>query len=100
VPLLTAALGLPYIRRGLDQAAVLQSRLTLVGMVVNLAVAILLLVYTLGDNRLVLQMGLWRAPFGITVIADGLSAIMLTLTAILAFATVLFAHGTLDGRAK
>lgn len=100
VPLVTAALGLPVIRRGLEAAAVSQNRLAGLGMLANLAVAILLLVYTLGDRRLVLQVGLWRAPFGITLLADGLSAIMLTLTAILALASVVYASGTLDARAK
>lgn len=100
VPMITAALGLPFIRRGLERAAVSQNRLAGIGMVANLAVAILLLVYTLGDRRLVLQVGLWRAPYGITLIADGLSGIMLTLTAILSLATVLYASGTLDARAK
>lgn len=100
VPLLTAALGLPFIRRGLERAAVTQNRLAGLGMLLNLAVALLLLVYTLNDRRLVLQVGLWPAPFGITLLADGLSAIMLTLTAILALATVVYASGTLDARAK
>ncbi len=100
IPLLTAALGLPSIRRGLQSAAVWQQRFAILGLIANLATAILLLVYTLGDRRLVFQVGLWPAPFGITIIADGLSAIMLTLTAILALATVVYAGGTLDARAK
>ena len=50
----------------------------------EMMVAIAILLYTISDHRLVLQAGLWPAPFGITLFADGLSAIMLTLTAILA----------------
>lgn len=100
IPLLTAALGLPFIRRGLERAAVTQNRLAGLGMLLNLAVSLLLLVYTLSDRRLVLQVGLWPAPFGITLIADAFSAIMLTLTAILSLATVVYASGTLDARAK
>ncbi|HXF61274.1 MAG TPA: proton-conducting transporter membrane subunit [Caldilineaceae bacterium] len=100
IPLLAAALGLPFIRWGLQRAARWQYRLALLGMVANLAVALVLLAYTVGGNRLVLQMGLWPAPFGITVMADGLTAIMLTLTAILALATVLYAGGTLDARVR
>ncbi len=100
IPLLTAALGLPFIRWGYRNAAKWQRRLAILGVTANLAVAVMLLVYTLGGRRLVLQMGLWPAPFGITVMADGLSAIMLTLSGILAFTTIFYAMGTLDQRER
>ncbi len=56
--------------------------------------------YTLQGNRLVLQMGLWPAPYGITVICDALSATMLTVTSILALAILPFAVGTMDSHRK
>ncbi len=62
----------------------------------NLTVALTLLAYTLQGNRLVHQMGGWPAPFGITVMADALSAIMLSATAILTAVVLPFAIGTLD----
>lgn len=101
IPLFTAALGLAFSRWGDRRTARVQQLLALIGITLNLALALWLLYHTIVLNeRLVLQMGLWAAPFGITVIADGLSAIMLTLTAILAAAITPYAMGTLDERSR
>ncbi|MCB0063844.1 MAG: hypothetical protein KDE19_17095, partial [Caldilineaceae bacterium] len=101
LPMVMAGLGLAFSRWGYRRSARVQRLLTLVAVTANLAVALLLLYATIGgDQRIVYQMGLWPAPFGITVVADGLSAIMLTLTAILAAATVPYAMGTLDQRER
>ncbi len=100
IPLLMAALSLTFSRWGYRRSVKWQRNLAVLATIANLAVAILLLVHTLSGNRLVYQMGLWPAPFGITVVADGLSAILLTLTAILAVAAVPYAAGTLDQRAR
>lgn len=100
IPSLAAALGLLvsyWWRRDVDSW---QYRISFVGTLANLAASVLLLIATLGGQRLVLQMGGWTAPFGITVYADALSAIMLTVTAILALATTLYAGGTLDDRKR
>lgn len=99
IPMLAAALGLTFTRWGYRQSTYVQRTLTLVTVGLNLLLAFWLLYHTIGRNeRIVLQMGVWPAPFGITVIADGLSAIMLTLTAILAVAITVYAIGTLDER--
>lgn len=99
LPLLGAALGLlvaPGIR---PQKIPIQRALALGAISLNLAVALWLLYTTVGhDQRVVLQMGGWQAPFGITLAADGFSAIMLTLTALLMLATFFYAIGTLDQR--
>lgn len=100
IPLLCAALGLPFVRWGWDRAARWQRGLAAVGVLANLVVAVTLLVYTLNDNRLVMEMGNWPAPFGIVLVADGLTAIMLTLSGTLTAATVFYAMGTLDQRAR
>lgn len=101
LPMMAAALGLAFSRWGYRQAAQIQRIIALLAVAGNLAVAILLLTVTIGENqRIVLQMGLWAAPYGITVVADGLSTIMLTLTAILAAAIVPYAMGTLDQRER
>ncbi len=100
IPSLAAALSLLvsyWWRRDVDSW---QYRITFVGTVANLVVSILLLMTTLGGHRMFLQMGGWVAPFGITVYADALSALMLTLTAVLALTTTLFAGGTLDDRKR
>lgn len=100
IPLLTAALGLPFVRWGWARAASWQRGLAVVGVLANLAVAVILLVYTLRGNRLVMTMGNWPAPFGIALVADGLTAIMLTLSGILTATTVFYAMGTLDARSR
>lgn len=99
LPLLGAALGLlvaPGTRR---KEIPIQRGLAIGAIVLNLLAALWIGYQTLGLNgRIVLQMGAWQAPFGITLVADGLSAIMLILTGILALATVIYAIGTLDQR--
>jgi len=100
IPLCAAALGLVFSQTRYRQHTTrMQQGLTLVTVVLNLLLALWLLYETVGLNqRLVLQMGLWPAPFGVTIIADGLSAIMLTLTGILALAITPYAMGTMDDR--
>jgi multicomponent Na+:H+ antiporter subunit D len=98
--MLFAAVGLALARWGMLRAAIWQYRLSLLAGFANLAVAIAILTTTLNGQRIVLQMGGYPAPFGITLVADGLAAIMLVLTGILAVATVLYAGGTLDERAR
>lgn len=100
IPMVGAALGLTARRWGGSRTTRIQRSLTSVAAGLNLLVAILILVATISGQRIVAQMGLWPAPFGITLFADGLSAIMLTLTAILVAATVSFAMGTLDERER
>lgn len=100
IPSLAAALGLFVSYWGRQNVVIWQYRITFLGTLANLTAAIILLIATLGGQRLVLQMGGWAAPFGITVFADALSAIMITITAILALATTLYAGGTLDDRKR
>jgi multicomponent Na+:H+ antiporter subunit D len=47
---------------------------------------------------LVVQVGNWPAPFGITLVADMLSAVMVLLTGVIAVAVAVFALGSLDAR--
>ncbi|MEZ4613947.1 MAG: proton-conducting transporter membrane subunit [Caldilineaceae bacterium] len=101
LPLIAAALGLAFSRWGYRETMRIQRAIAVVTVALNLLVAILLLNAAIGGNqRLVYHMGLWHAPFGITVVADGLSTIMLTLTAILAAAILPYAIGTLDQRER
>jgi multicomponent K+:H+ antiporter subunit D len=46
------------------------------------------------------ELGDWTAPFGIVVVLDRLSALMLVLTALLAAGVLLYALGGWDGRGK
>lgn len=101
IPLLAASLGLIFAHWGYRRTLQVQRLLTALAVTINLFVAVRLFTYTIGqDQRLVLQAGLWPAPYGITLLADGLSAIMLILTAILAAGIVPYAIGTLDQRER
>ncbi|MBX3009944.1 MAG: hypothetical protein KF832_00505 [Caldilineaceae bacterium] len=99
LPMCAAAIGLVFSQAGYRYTMRVQKSLALGTVVLNLLMTVWLLYATVGqDQRLVLQMGLWPAPFGITLIADGLTTIMLTLTGILALAITPYAMGTLDER--
>lgn len=47
-------------------------------------------------GRQVVQSSNWAAPFGITLVADGMSAIMLFLTGLLTLMTIIYSFATLD----
>ncbi|MGB5048790.1 MAG: hypothetical protein WBO46_07655, partial [Caldilineaceae bacterium] len=72
LPLFAAALLLAVSRWGGRQRLSLQRWLAAGALTVNLVVVLALAQFTLDGQRLVLQMGGWQAPFGITLIADGL----------------------------
>ena len=50
------------------------------------------------DDELAKQFGAWPAPFGITLVVDRLSALMLCLTAALGLGSLLYAVGGDDRR--
>ncbi len=63
-----------------------------------LVVAIALLIVVQRDGIQVTQMGGWTAPFGITIVADLFSAIMLVAAALIAVPCLLFAASMVDDR--
>lgn len=67
-----------------------QKRLTLIGSGLYLIASIVILFRTLADGYLVLQMGQWPAPFGISLVTDVLASIMVVLTAIVYVAASLY----------
>ena len=69
---------------------------SLAGNVILLAAALLLLAQVYKEGILVAQMGSWDAPFGITIIADYLSAAMVLITAITATAVSIYAIADID----
>lgn len=97
-PGLAAALGLLFYGWGSRRSVTWQFSLAIVGLLINLGAAISVLATTMDGTRLVLQMGQYQAPFGITIIADAMSAVMLFFTALLGLTTVIYARGTLDDR--
>jgi multicomponent Na+:H+ antiporter subunit D len=88
IPLLGAALTLALGRRSRYQVAV--SVLALSAIVVISAV---LLVLVDQDGPAVVHVGGWQAPFGIVLVADRLSAIMLLVSALMLLGVLLFAVG-------
>ncbi len=100
IPMVFAALGLVRVRLSQYESLEPQRNLAVIATILNLLVSVAILSHTINIGRLSLQVGTWPAPFGITLVADGLSGIMLTLTAILAAATVPYSIKTLDGRKR
>ncbi|MEX2639432.1 MAG: Na+/H+ antiporter subunit D [Balneolales bacterium] len=91
IPLLTACLAV--IARKSNK---LQRWLGVLGMVAQIIVSILLLWTVMTDGILADQMGNWAAPFGITLVADLLSAIMIVITAVMGFAVAVYSLADID----
>jgi multicomponent Na+:H+ antiporter subunit D len=67
-----------------------QKRITLVASVFYALISVELLLQTLDSGYLVLQMGQWPAPFGISLVSDVLGAVMIVLTGIVFVAGALY----------
>lgn len=90
IPLLTLAICAALWKHGLAQ------RLTsLAGSLLLLAAAIVLLTAVYDGRVLATDLGSWRAPFGITLVADLFSAAMVVITGIMALAVSVY--GLVDG---
>ena len=100
IPMIFAALGLLRLRRNQYENLAWQRNLAIVATILNLVIALTILQHTLTVGRISLQVGNWQAPFGITLLADGLTGIMLSLTAILAATIVPFSIKTMDDRQR
>jgi len=85
VPLLTAAFAILS-----REHPVVQRCLSLSGIVVLFIVGFILMGQVLEHNYLTVQVGGWEAPYGITLIADLLAAIMVLFTGLIGFAVILY----------
>ena len=93
VPLATAIACLfAWRRRGLQRA------LSVAGAALLLGVATLLLLQVSSQGIQVMRAGSWPAPFGITLVADLLAAIMVLLTGITGLAVAVYSLGSVDER--
>jgi multicomponent Na+:H+ antiporter subunit D len=63
-----------------------------------LAAGIALLIAVRQEGYLVVEVGGWPAPFGIVLVADLLSAIMVVLTGLIGFAVALYSLSTVEAR--
>jgi len=70
--------------------------LSLGSCVALLAISILLIVQVWHQDVVAAQMGGWPAPFGITLVADLLSAVMVVITAITGLAVAVYAMADID----
>jgi multicomponent Na+:H+ antiporter subunit D len=68
------------------------------GAVTSLAASAALMAAVLREGVVAGQMGGWPAPFGITLVADYLSAVMVVITAITGLATAIYALGEIEER--
>ncbi|HWG83865.1 MAG TPA: proton-conducting transporter membrane subunit, partial [Deinococcales bacterium] len=64
----------------------------------TLAASVGILSQAAAGNTLVSSLGGWPAPFGIVLVADGFSGVMVVLSAITGLATVSYAGGAADSR--
>lgn len=78
------------------QNATLQKALTLIGLFISFIVSLLLIAYVDMHGYLVGQVGSWPPPYGITLVADMLSAILLLGSAIVGFCVILFSFAEID----
>ncbi|WP_193128341.1 Na+/H+ antiporter subunit D [Gulosibacter sediminis] len=95
VPLLGAAITLTAARR--QRLQIVFASIT---MVIALAISIALLIAVhQTDQALVIQVGGWAAPFGISLVVDHLSALMVLVTSIVLIAVMAFSigQGSTDG---
>lgn len=65
--------------------------ISVAGSAVSVLLAILLVRAVMADGVVAAQMGGWAAPFGITLVADYLSAVMVAITAIISLAVAVYA---------
>ncbi len=94
--LLPLALGL--ITLVLWRKPKIQELANLAGSVILMLFSILLLYKVMSNGIQVSQIGSWKAPFGISIVADTFSAIMVVITGIMAFATGLYSISSMKTR--
>lgn len=73
-----------------------QQSFSLVGSVVLTAISLLILLDVYQNGILAIQPGSWDAPFGITLVADTFSALMLLTTSFVAVVVMIFSPGFID----
>ncbi|OOE13697.1 Na+/H+ antiporter subunit D [Fictibacillus arsenicus] len=64
----------------------------------NLGVSIYLSYYVFKNNPLILETGGWKAPYGIILVADKLSVIMILSVNVIALAAVIFASSSVTSK--
>ncbi len=96
LPLLAAALCMAAAPTNI----VFQRVVSLTAVVGLLAISIVLLMSAGSGVVTVYAIGAWRAPFGIVLVLDRLSAIMVMLTSVLALPTLIYAMADIDAKGR
>lgn len=91
IPLTTTAVSLLVWRR-----TALQRTLAVVGAAALMGAGVALLAFVWVNGICVTQEGAWPAPFGITLVADLFSALMVVLAGIVGLVVILFSLGSMD----
>ncbi|NDW46949.1 monovalent cation/H+ antiporter subunit D [Ruegeria sp. PrR005] len=93
-PIVLPALLAPFIIMVLRYHLDLQRIFSVAGTVGLVGIALTLTAQAAGGEIQVYELGNWPAPFGIVLVLDRLSALMVLLTSLLALAVVLYAMGS------
>ncbi len=93
IPILTASIALIFFK-----SRVFQRWINVLGSGLLLGFSAYLLYMVQSDGIQVLQPGNWEAPFGITLVADLFSALLVCVTGLKAFAISIYSLGDMDER--
>lgn len=97
--LLPALIGILLLLPPLVGRLWLQRAVTLIALLLLIGVAVLL-AGIVDDHPLIYRLGGWQPPFGIMLLADRLSAILILTTAVLAFCACLYGAAHDDGSGR
>ena len=93
-PIILPALVAPFIVLAARYHIGIQRVLSVVGVLALIAIAAALAWQTADGSIILYRMGDWAAPFGIVLVGDRLSTMMVLLTAVLALFVLLYAIGS------
>ncbi|MEB8387322.1 monovalent cation/H+ antiporter subunit D [Rhodobacteraceae bacterium KMM 6894] len=94
LPVILPAMVAPFIVLAARYHITIQRVFSLVGVLAQIAVALGLAIQAADGTITLYQLGDWAAPFGIVLVADRLSTMMVLLTAVLALFVLLYAIGS------
>ncbi len=94
LPIVLPALLAPFIIMAIRYHMDLQRIFSLAGTVTLVGITLALLAQAATGDIQVYELGNWPAPFGIVLVLDRLSALMIALTALLALAVLLYVIGS------
>jgi len=97
-PIIIPALVAPLIVLVMRRSISLQRIFSISSAAAMLAISVALLIHASGNEPEVYQLGNWAAPFGIVLVLDKLSALMVALTSVLALLVLIYAIDEWDRR--